>query len=116
MVEVFTRTGRSLSPTRISIVSFLRAATTFRNSYTRTPRLPVSSIRTLIRLSSSPAVVITEMTLTGRFFFPSAVCLMDSRTINLSHHLGDKVRIWGYEVSRHLSGVPVIDVRRLEVE
>ncbi len=50
------------------------------------------------------------------FFFPSAVCLMDSRTINLSHHLGDKVRIWGYEVSRHLSGVPVIDVRRLEVE
>jgi SH3-like domain-containing protein len=50
------------------------------------------------------------------FFSPSVVCLLDSRTVNLSNYQGDKVKIWGYELSRHVSGIPVVDVRRLEVE
>jgi hypothetical protein len=50
------------------------------------------------------------------FFSPGVVCLLDSRTVNLGHYQGDNVKIWGYELSRHVSGIPVVDVRRLEVE
>ena len=50
------------------------------------------------------------------FFSPGVVCLIDSRTVNLGNYRGDNVKIWGYELSRHVSGIPVVDVRRLEVE
>ena len=50
------------------------------------------------------------------FIVMRVVCLVDSRTVNLAHYEGDRVRIWGYELFRHSSGVPAIDVRRLEVE
>lgn len=52
----------------------------------------------------------------GFFFKPSVVCLIDSHTVNLNHYRGDRVKIWGYEMSRMPEGIPLVDVRRLEVE
>ncbi|MCX6355378.1 MAG: SH3 domain-containing protein [Candidatus Aureabacteria bacterium] len=50
------------------------------------------------------------------FLISRTVCLVGSRSINLAYYSGDRVKVWGYEVSRLSTGVPVVDVRRLEPE
>ena len=50
------------------------------------------------------------------FFVRRVVALVDSNTVNLGHYEGDRVKVWGYERFRDPAGVPVVDVRRLEVE
>jgi hypothetical protein len=50
------------------------------------------------------------------FFFKRVRCLLKSEMINLRYFENDRVKVWGYEVSRLPSGNPVIDVRKLEVE
>jgi SH3-like domain-containing protein len=50
------------------------------------------------------------------FFVPRVVSLVDSDTVNLGHYEGDRVKVWGYERFRDPAGVPVVDVRRIEVE
>ena len=50
------------------------------------------------------------------FFLTRVRCLLKSEMINLRYFENDRVKVWGYEASRLPSGIPVIDVRRLEVE
>ncbi len=50
------------------------------------------------------------------FLWTRVLCLLKSRAINLSYYEGDKVKVWGYEMGRSPSGIPVLDVRRLEVQ
>ena len=54
--------------------------------------------------------------LVNGFLISRTVCLVGSRSINLAYYNGDRVKVWGYEVSRLPTGEPVVDVRRLEVE
>jgi len=50
------------------------------------------------------------------FIHKKTVCYAGSKSVNLTFYDGDRVRVWGYEVARLPGGIPVVDVRRLEVE
>lgn len=44
------------------------------------------------------------------------ICFVRSDTVKLPFFEGDKVKVWGYEITRLGSGIPVVEVRKLEVE
>lgn len=57
-----------------------------------------------------------DYSLVTGFLRARVLCLLTSRAINLSYYEGDRVKVWGYEMRRLPSGIPVIEVRRLEVQ
>jgi len=70
------------------------------------------------RIVRSEEVTISgaEHSLVTGFLRTRVLCLLTSRTINLSYYEGDRVKVWGYEMRRLPSGTPVLDVRRLEIQ
>lgn len=57
-----------------------------------------------------------DYSLVTGFFRKRVLCLLKSRSINLAYYEGDRVKVWGYEIGKSPAGIPVLDVRRLEVE
>jgi SH3-like domain-containing protein len=57
-----------------------------------------------------------DHSLVAGFLRTRVLCLLKSRAINLSYYEGDSVKVWGYEMGRSTSGIPVLDVRRIEVQ
>lgn len=51
----------------------------------------------------------------GAFFWKRTECLLTSDSINIDYFVGDKVGVWGHEVGRMPSGMPVVNVKRIEV-
>jgi len=70
------------------------------------------------KISRSDQITIagTPFSLVQGFFRSRVVCLLKSQTINLSYYEGDKVKVWGYEISRAATGIPIVDVRKLEIQ
>jgi pseudouridine synthase len=70
---------------------------------------------TLRRAEEPPAPNVRYCLVQG-ILFRKTVCLLASETINIAYFEGDRVKVWGYELLRLPSGIPVVDVRRLEVQ
>jgi len=69
-----------------------------------------------IMRSEERAISGADHSLVAGFLRTRVLCLLKSRAINLSYYEGDSVKVWGYEMGRSPSGIPVLDVRRLEIQ
>ena len=87
------------------------APTTIRLQVVRIPRAYEGRI---VR-SEEATISGADYRLVTGFLRTRVLCLLTSRAINLSYYEGDSVKVWGYEMRRLAAGIPVLDVRRLEV-
>ncbi len=78
-------------------------------------KIPASYEGRLVKCEE-PVVMGVRYCLVSGILRKRVVCLLQSKTINLSFYIGDRVRVWGYEGSRSVGGAPLVDVRKLEVE
>lgn len=81
----------------------------------QTAKIPRIYEGTMVRCGEVAVSGAVHGLVTG-FFRKRVMCLLKSRAINLSYYEGDRVKVWGYEMGRSPDGMPVLDVRRLEVE
>jgi SH3-like domain-containing protein len=108
-------TGVASAPARVAktiVEGQPGAPPTIRLRMTKIPRVYEGKLARSERIAISGA----DHRLVTGFFRKRVLCLLKSRAINLSYYEGDRVKVWGYEMGRSPSGIPILDVRRLEVE